>query len=80
MTDDELYLDGMLKVVGNTIRRAIMDGHPERPRHGKLSCGDQDAAQYFAREALRRDGKALDFVELYWSLPYSEARTMMGNE
>ena len=80
MTEEELYLDGTLKVVGNVIRRAIIDGHPTRPRHGKLSCGDQCEAQKFAREVLGRDAKAIDFVERYWSLPYSEARAMMGNE
>jgi hypothetical protein len=80
MTDDELYLDPTLRIVGAVVRRAIIDGHPKQPRHGKLSCGDQAEAQQFAREALAREGKAREFIERYWSLPYKEARAMMGNE
>ena len=77
MTEQESWLDGMLRTVGGVIRQAIMDAHPERPRHGKRSCGDQHQAESYVRDAFKRDRRHMRYVEHYWSLPYNEARRML---
>lgn len=67
--DDLKSMDGMLRLVGEMIRLAILDAHPKSPR---VSEATREEARTFVLDVF--NGKtSMQLVEAVWRLPYKEA-------
>lgn len=84
MTDEHRYQDGMIRLVGAVVRRAIIDGHPGCHRtnrnHDTWKPRDQREAQSWVRDAFVRDRRRMRIIEDVWSKPFDQTVRLLGNQ